>query len=103
MRAHAPRLGDALEKELDSSDDDAVTGVRGLEEHLRTLRLNPMHARYIGKSSGASLIESALAAKNELSGTPSGAPTRDALFRDVAAVPTRRPEFWRIYEVCHST
>jgi hypothetical protein len=103
LPTRVPKLDEAHEGELDSSGDETATGVRSLEAHLHTLRLNPMRIRYIGKSSGASLIESALAAKQKLSGTPSGALPRETLYRTASTFVGRRPEFWEPFEVCASS
>jgi hypothetical protein len=83
----------------DSSDEDEITGGRGLEAHLRSMHLHPMHTRYLGKSSEVKLVLSALSVKSGLAGRAPD--TGDQLISVLQyGVPRRRPEYWQVYEVC---
>jgi hypothetical protein len=84
--------------EVASTDDEAVNGVRGLEAHLRGLHLDPMSARYMGKSSGTTFVKFALAVKEGLAGA--SVPAADGgLLKPFEAVPARRSEYWQMHEV----
>jgi hypothetical protein len=73
-------------------------GGQGLEAHLRDLQLNLTDTRWIGKSSGAKLVLSALALKNDITGTTSGA-VDNTLLGTIDAARMRRPEYWEVYSV----
>lgn len=76
---------------LDPSDDEQPREIGGtLTERLERLELNPGAPRFLGKSSGVELVQSALALKNEFSGM-------DANFGDIGFPGwARRPQFWQV-------
>lgn len=63
-----------------------------MSERLKRLELDPSGPRFIGKSSGANLIHSAVALKSEFAGGPNPAEFGRNLV-------SRRPEFWRVAPV----
>jgi hypothetical protein len=96
LRRSAPFASDEDGK-LDSSDEEDQAGVPGLEEHLRNMRIDPMHRRYHGKSSGAKLMRDAFSLKSGLAGQASN--TGSKLSSTGHGVFTRRLDMWQVYEV----
>jgi hypothetical protein len=97
------RMPAAREKatSAEESSDDEMMGGPGLVARLRDLHLNPTNARWIGKSSGAKLVLSALALKNSMDGTSTSGAAAHTMLNTIDAARVRRPEFWKVYEVRH--
>ncbi|KAH9990706.1 fungal-specific transcription factor domain-containing protein [Russula vinacea] len=85
LRGGSSTFDDTAEHELDPSDDDLLpaqtTKVQSLQETLDDLSISH---RFFGKSSGASLVQTALDLKSEYNGTD----------QDHFTLANRRPEFW---------
>jgi hypothetical protein len=93
-----PSAGEKTADALESSDEEEALGGPELEARLRDLHMNPANARWVGKSSGAKLVLSALVLKNGLAGTTPGA-ADDTLLSTIDAARMRRPEYWEVHEV----
>jgi hypothetical protein len=104
----SPEDGDAgTEEEEAESDDDRIESVgTSLAEYLAELKLDPSSPRFIGKSSGASLVASALELKYKHhletteGGEAAGEGTLDAAgLKSSAMMFKRRAEFWGLQDV----
>jgi hypothetical protein len=93
-----PSAGQQTADAVESSDEEEAMGGPGLEAHLRDLQLNLTDTRWIGKSSGAKLVLSALALKNGIAGTTPGA-VDNTLLGTIDAARMRRPEYWKVSSV----
>jgi hypothetical protein len=93
-----PSAGRQTVDAVESSDEEEAMGGQGLEAHLRDLQLNLTDTRWIGKSSGAKLVLSALALKNGITGTMPGA-VDNTLLGTIDAARMRRPEYWEVCSV----
>lgn len=85
--------GTSEEGSVDLSDDEQQKELGGtLSERLQRLEINPTYPRFLGKSSGVQLVQSAIALKNEFTGVAEPQDFRQSVI-------SRRPEFWRILPV----
>ena len=91
LRGGSSTFDDTADHELDPSDDELLpaqtTKVQSLQETLDDLSISH---RFFGKSSGASLVQTALDLKSEYNGTD----------QDHFTLANRRPEFWTPHSVC---
>lgn len=85
--------GSHSEDSEDSSGTDAVN--YDLRNRLQMLGISRNARSYFGKSSGISLLRSALSAKSKASNSNGGSPGIDPESR-----PQRRHEFWHVRPVC---
>ncbi len=86
-----PSLDDTADHELEPSDDEYhktvnTNRVQSVQDTLNELSINH---RFLGKSSGANLVQTALDLKSEFGGSE----------RDSAALANRRPQFWTQHSV----
>jgi hypothetical protein len=84
--AHDPTLDEEI---LPPSDDEFEQ--QTIAESLKMLELNPKHPRFLGKSSGAGLVQAALDVRTEFAGRDKG--FVETIFQG------KRPEFWSVRHV----
>lgn len=81
-------LGESSDDALYPASDNEHDELCGsLSERLKRLKVDPISTRFIGKSSGAGIVLSAIALKKEFV----GGPVLEQFERNMIA---RRPEFW---------
>ena len=68
------------------NDDEEVVECAFAEDFRRKLQIDPIHSKLFGKSSGATLVQTAISLKREYTGTEVQ-PKR-------SLIPSKRPEFW---------
>jgi hypothetical protein len=84
-------LDDTADHDLEPSDDEYVNTTNKLQSIQETLDDLSISYRFFGKSSGATLVQTALDLKSEYSGTE-----QDLVHVRMAK---RRPEFWTQHTV----
>ncbi|KAA1476286.1 hypothetical protein DENSPDRAFT_806972 [Dentipellis sp. KUC8613] len=72
--------------ELDPSDDEYTQDLL-LQERIRSIQIDPMHKRFVGKSSGVRLVRTAMDLKSQYSGADRKVDARNMV---------RRQQFWRL-------
>ncbi|TFY61087.1 hypothetical protein EVG20_g7194 [Dentipellis fragilis] len=73
-------------EELDPSDDEYAQDLL-LQERIHSMQIDPMHKRFVGKSSGVRLVRTAMDMKSQYSGVNKKVDVHNM---------ARRPQFWRL-------
>lgn len=93
-----------------SDDEESLSDVNSLSGYLAELKLDPFAARFMGKSSGTTLLRSALELKykhhrrssaSAFQGGPNVVSAKEADITKSLPFSKKRPEYWEMQEVSY--